>query len=660
MSYATLQFDWQQERSAEQGGPPAKAAGKRTRTSALPARSLSAGPVQRAAAPGPEAAAPHVEHWIEAAVRPDLQPLQGQGEPSGHGELVVPSGGGRALPSEVQAKMERAFGADFSSVRIHEGPHVAALGALAYTQGADVHFAPGQYAPHTEKGQELLGHELAHTLQQAQGRVAATGQAKGLPINADASLEREADEQGARAARGERVFAAQAASPAAAPRAVAQRQAVIQRAVGFEFETGWLVDRVPLVKQEDSNELKPGKPVPFKKKDPISAAKTEGFRLEADEAMGGRSELEVVIRPPVEESEEGFERLKQIMHSIDALGKKLIKLHNGKGEPFPLSAVTEASEDDFTLVTPLKNDPQLSAGPQMTTGLRLEAVPELVGTKANKTLDETPKFQGLIELIKQYVTRGTGKGGALNYPKIIAEPLLARTDFVTLLELVEEGVQQHYRENPKLWVPDVLKLAGLPLELAGEDILSRGVVSDEDWDQHMELTSQLALMPSDKKLKLEIETIDNEIDKLSLGIENYQAPKGLIEKFNRRNEPTKEEMQEALLQKVNDKLTPVEQLDKLRRRRNKLQLQVQNLEKHAGFTVGDWLEGILAGADLLKTVKDAESLGEFGDKTVKVGPKGKRAGIFEWRGDQSKPIPLSQWTEYALSFFQRIAKLNGH
>lgn len=661
MSYATLQFDLQHELAADQVAPPARAAGKRTRTAALPARSLGAEVVQRAAAPGCEPVAVALgERWLEAAVRPDLEPVQAKGELSGQGELQVPSGGGRVLPSEVQTRMEHAFGADFSAVRIHEGPHVAALGALAYTQGTEVHFAPGQYAPHTERGLELLGHELAHTLQQAQGRVAATGQAKGLPINAEASLEREADEQGARAARGERVFGAGATSPVAAPRAVMQRQAVIQRAVGFEFETGWLVDRVPLVKQEDSNELTPGKPVPFKKKDPISAANTDGFRLEADEAMGGRSELEVVIRPPVEESEEGFERLKQIMHSIEVLGKKLIKLHNSKGDPFPLSAVTGASEDDLTLVTPRKDDPELSAGPQVTTGLRLEAVPKLVGTKANKELDGTPKFQGLIELIKQYVTRGTGKGGALNYPKIIAEPLLARTDFVTLLELVEEGVQKHYRENPKLWVPEVLELAGLPLELAKEDILSRGVVSDEDMDEHTRLRSELDMVPSDKKLLLEIEAIDNEIDQLSLSIESYQAPKGLIEKFNRRNEPTKEEMQESLLQKVSDKLGPVERLDKLRQRRNKLQVQVQKLEKHAGFTVGTWLEEILNGADLLKTVKDAESLGEFGDKTEKVGPKGKRAGIFEWRGDQSKPIPLSQWTEYALSFFQRIAQLNGH
>lgn len=660
MSYAIWQYDSHYELAAEQLPPAPMAAGKRTRTHALAARSQR--PVQRATAADSREpdAAPHVERWIEAAVRPDLRPLQARGELSGHGELAVPSGGGDALPTAVQAKMEHAFGADFSAVRVHEGAHVSALGALAYTQGADVHFAPGQYAPHTERGQELLGHELAHTLQQAQGRVAATGQAKGLPINAEAALEREADEQGARAARGERVLGAGAASPTAAPRAVAQRQAVIQRAVGFEFETGWLVDRVPLVREEDSEELKAGEPVPFKKKDVVSAAKTDGFRLEADEASGGRSELEIVIRPPVAETKEGYQRLAQIMEAIYEFGSRLIKLHNDKSQPFALSEVTGTSGDDLTLVTPAPDDPELRAGPQLTTGLRLEAVPELLKKKPNKDLDDTPKFQGLIELIKQYITRGTGEGGALHYPKIIAEPLLARTDFVTLLALVEPEVQERYHESPEHWVPDVLQLGGLPLELAQEDILGRGVVSDEDMDEHTLIRAELSLMPSDDNLVREITAIDLEIDQLALRIENYQPPKGMLEKFSRRNEQTKEQMEESLVEKVHDKLDPVARLDQLRQRRHKLQEKKHQLERYAGFTVGKWLEEILNGVDLLKTIKDAESLGEFGDKTEKVGPEREAAGIFEWRGDQANKIPLKKWPDYALSFFEKITQLNGH
>ncbi len=77
------------------------------------------------------------------------------------------------------------------------------MGAQAFTQGENIHFAPGQYAPHSNTGMELIGHELAHVVQQREGRVAATAQAKGAAINADPRLEAEADDLGARAARGE-------------------------------------------------------------------------------------------------------------------------------------------------------------------------------------------------------------------------------------------------------------------------------------------------------------------------------------------------------------------------------------------------------------------------------------------------------------------------
>jgi hypothetical protein len=116
----------------------------------------------------------------------------------------VGCGKGRGLGS-AQAQMEHGFGADLSAVRVHEGDYVAELGALAYTQGTDIHFAPGMYDPSSSQGLQLLAHEVAHVMQQAQGRVAATAQAKGLPLNDDGGLEREADDLGMRVVRGERV-----------------------------------------------------------------------------------------------------------------------------------------------------------------------------------------------------------------------------------------------------------------------------------------------------------------------------------------------------------------------------------------------------------------------------------------------------------------------
>lgn len=129
-----------------------------------------------------------------------------QRKASGHratsAEVQTRTGGGVPLPEDVRRKMERAFGADFSEVRIHEADGAAtAVGAKAFTQGSEIHFAPGEYDPGSTLGLELLGHELAHVVQQAQGRVAATGERGGLPASDDSWLEHEADQMGARAAR---------------------------------------------------------------------------------------------------------------------------------------------------------------------------------------------------------------------------------------------------------------------------------------------------------------------------------------------------------------------------------------------------------------------------------------------------------------------------
>lgn len=141
----------------------------------------------------------------------------------------APSGGaGAALPASVQAKMEDAFDFDFGAVRVHQGSEATAVGALAFTQGTDLHFAPGQYDPDSDRGHELIGHELAHVVQQSEGRVAATTQRKGIELNDDPGLEREADRWGSIAARGESI--GRRGGGEAASAATAAQRKVIQRA----------------------------------------------------------------------------------------------------------------------------------------------------------------------------------------------------------------------------------------------------------------------------------------------------------------------------------------------------------------------------------------------------------------------------------------------
>jgi len=112
-----------------------------------------------------------------------------------------PKSGGWPLPKDVQAKMEKALGASFADVRVHVGPDAASIGAIAFTWGSDIHFAPGQYNPHTPQGQFLLGHELTHVVQQRAGRV-SNPFGSGVAVVQDHALEAEADRLGRLAVTG--------------------------------------------------------------------------------------------------------------------------------------------------------------------------------------------------------------------------------------------------------------------------------------------------------------------------------------------------------------------------------------------------------------------------------------------------------------------------
>jgi hypothetical protein len=93
--------------------------------------------------------------------------------PSVESRIMQKKGSGTKLDGQIQAKMEAAIGADFSNVNIHHDAESDELnrsvGALAFTQGNDVFFQQGQYDPNSREGQELLGHELTHVVQQTGG-----------------------------------------------------------------------------------------------------------------------------------------------------------------------------------------------------------------------------------------------------------------------------------------------------------------------------------------------------------------------------------------------------------------------------------------------------------------------------------------------------------
>lgn len=77
---------------------------------------------------------------------------------------------GRPLDAATRDFMEPRFGHDFASVRVHTDDVAAesarAVGARAYTVGDSIVVGERPFSPHEPRGRELLGHELAHAVQQ--------------------------------------------------------------------------------------------------------------------------------------------------------------------------------------------------------------------------------------------------------------------------------------------------------------------------------------------------------------------------------------------------------------------------------------------------------------------------------------------------------------
>ena len=98
------------------------------------------------------------------------------------------------LPDRIKNGVESLSGYSLDAVKVYKNsPKPAQLQAYAYTQGTDIHVAPGQ--------ERYLGHEAWHVVQQMQGRVQPTTQLQGVAVNDNEGLEREADVMGERAVK---------------------------------------------------------------------------------------------------------------------------------------------------------------------------------------------------------------------------------------------------------------------------------------------------------------------------------------------------------------------------------------------------------------------------------------------------------------------------
>ena len=98
------------------------------------------------------------------------------------------------MPDNLKAGIESLSGFSMDDVRVHyNSSKPATVQALAYTQGTDIHVAPGQ--------EKHLPHEAWHVAQQMAGRVSPTTNINGMPVNDNAALEHEADVMGENAVK---------------------------------------------------------------------------------------------------------------------------------------------------------------------------------------------------------------------------------------------------------------------------------------------------------------------------------------------------------------------------------------------------------------------------------------------------------------------------
>lgn len=130
---------------------------------------------------------------------------------------------GAPLDSASLAHFESSFGHDLSGVRVHSSERAAAsaaaLSARAYTVGRHIVFGPGEHRPSSAAGRRVLGHELAHVIQQGRGGSTPPG---------GAALEASAERAAAAAARGERMIVEGSSAPGMA-RLAADNGPVVKR-----------------------------------------------------------------------------------------------------------------------------------------------------------------------------------------------------------------------------------------------------------------------------------------------------------------------------------------------------------------------------------------------------------------------------------------------
>ncbi len=135
----------------------------------------------------------------EALHQAESEPARAASRPE-RGQAAA-TGGRAGVLRPSQVPVARMFEPGLASVRLHPESPRAGGRVHAVTEDDDVYFAPGRFAPGTERGDRLIAHELAHVAQQrragapspllaaeADADAAAQAAVRGEPVRTRASL----------------------------------------------------------------------------------------------------------------------------------------------------------------------------------------------------------------------------------------------------------------------------------------------------------------------------------------------------------------------------------------------------------------------------------------------------------------------------------------
>ena len=393
------------------------------------------------------------------------QIMAGEASSNFESSLQNAQAGGQQIADKVRRPMEGAFGTDFSQVKIHTDTKSDQLNrsiqAKAFTTGNDIFFRKGEYNPSSKSGQELIAHELTHVVQQKSCND------------------------------------------------VQKKSALIQRAVGFEYQIPWFIQKVIPKKWKYGTDTYE----PFDKKTVLYDHKH--FNLETD-----GPEIELVVDPPLSDQLSEQEFL-GIFSSIEQFAATMeAEVQNNVDEKEQVNAPLNFIPNRNNFVIDTKGEHNLKAAPQATIAISLDRVPtlfqslgddknednkELIGMQGGMemhakklrnaanynipkvgTNDPSPELKGLASMIFLYLKQLTApiltdthrsRTKALKYLLF----LMSRTQFGRLFEELPNEEKVYFKTDVNRWVDYICNTMNINAdqELVSYGITDQGKLNDD-------------------------------------------------------------------------------------------------------------------------------------------------------------------------------------